>query len=47
MKFIIHVCAIYINPIITVYLINVGLGGLGEDGAFVLAFITSCWVAKV
>jgi len=31
LKFIIHLCAISINPVITVYLINVGLGGLGED----------------
>jgi hypothetical protein len=31
LKFIIHSCTIYINPVITVYLINVGLGGLSED----------------
>jgi len=31
MKFIHRLCAIYINLAITVYIINVGLGGLGED----------------
>jgi len=31
LNFIINLCAIYINPVITVYLINVGWGGLGED----------------
>jgi len=31
LKFIHHLSTIYINLVITVYLINVGLGGLGED----------------
>jgi len=31
LKFIIHLSTIYINPVITVYLISVGLGVLGED----------------
>jgi hypothetical protein len=30
-KFIIHLCAIYIDSGITVYLISVDLGGLDED----------------
>jgi hypothetical protein len=38
MKFIIHLCTIYINVVITVYLISVGLGGLSE-GAHVCACV--------
>jgi len=34
---------IYINPVFTVYLINVSLGGLGKDA---LALIKCCLVAK-
>ena len=44
LKFIIHLSTIYINPMFTVYLISVGLGGLGEDA---LALIKFCSVAKV
>ncbi len=44
LKFIIHLFTIYNNPMFTVYLISVSLGGLGEDA---LALIKCCWVAKV
>jgi len=39
LKFIIHLCTIYTNPVITVYLINVGLCGLGEDARVYLILL--------
>jgi hypothetical protein len=43
LKFIIHLCSIYINPMLTVYLIK----GFGvETLASALTLNKCCWVAK-
>jgi len=38
--------AIYNNLVITAYLINVGLGGLGEDAHLRLRFLNSAGLPK-
>ncbi len=47
LEFIIHLCAIYINPMFKVYINKVVLVFGMEILAFVLVLIKCCWVANI